>query len=135
MIAGKQAAKNTAESMPAGLKLADIYYVLFRQKWIVLGSLTIALIAAAVTYLGQRPVYWSEAKLLVRYVVEAKAQEAGVGAQTRPLDYAGESILNSEFEILTSLDLCEEVAAAVGPERVLGKGGSNVTAAAMVINS
>jgi len=128
-------AKNAAhEAPPAGLKVTDIYYIVFRHKWLVLGFFVAGLIAAIIVYASEKPRYSSEAKLLVRYVVDTKAAEAGVGAQTRPV--GSESIIKSEFEILTSLDLCEEVAVAVGPERILGKdGGSNVMAAAMTIRN
>ena len=136
MIEGKQTTKSAVEMPAGGMKLTDVYYVLFRQKWLIGGFLAAGLIAAIIAYCGQRPMYSSEAKLLLRYVVDTKSMEAGVGAQTRSLDYAGETILNSELEILKSLDLCEEVAAVVGAERVLGKGGSSndVIAAAMTIS-
>jgi succinoglycan biosynthesis transport protein ExoP len=126
--------KKDAFEMPAlGLKLTDIYYVLFRQKWIILGCLAVGLLAGIVVFLAQKTLYWSEAKLLVRYVTSTRSVEA-VGSQTKSPDYGGENVINSELEILTSHDLCEEVARRVGPEKLLGKGrGSNVVAAAEVV--
>lgn len=120
--------------MPAlGLKLTDIYYVLFRQKWVILGCLAVGLLAGIVVFFTQKTLYWSEAKLLVRYVTSTRSVEA-VGSQIKSPDFGGENVINSELEILTSHDLCEEVARRVGPEKLLGKGGgSNVTAAAEVI--
>jgi polysaccharide biosynthesis transport protein len=128
--------KNTVNTPPPSLKLADIYYVIFRRKWLIAGFLAAGLIAGAIVYFAQRPLYSSEAKLMVRYVVDTKSVETGGRAQTRSVDGGAESIINSELEILTSLDLCEEVATLVGPEKILDKihaGESNVTAAALAI--
>ncbi len=134
MNEGKQNPKGPSEMPSVGLKLGDIYYIVFRQKWWILACLIAGTITAGIMYTSQKPMYSSEAKLLLRYVVENKAAEAGVGAQTRSVGGAAESIISSEFQILTSLDLCEEVAVAVGPDRILGPGGSNnIMGAAMVI--
>ncbi len=119
--------------MPVNFKLTDIYYIIFRRKWLIGGFLLAGLLLAAILAFTQRPLYWSEAKLLVRYVIDAKAIEAGTSTQVRQPTYGGDSIINSEMEILTSLDLCEEVAALVGPDKILGKGGSNATSAAVAI--
>ena len=128
--------RKDAIEMPAlGMKLTDIYYVLFRQKWIILGCLAAGLLAGIIVFFAQKTLYWSEAKLMVRYVTSTRSVDA-VGSQTKSTDYGGESVINSELEIMSSLDLCEEVARRVGPEKLLGKGkGSNVTTAAeMVFN-
>ena len=125
--------KDAIEMPPLGLKLTDIYYVLFRQKWVILGCLGVGLIAGLVVFFAQTPLFWSEAKLMVRYVTSTRSVDA-VGSQTKSTDYGGESVINSELEIMSSLDLCEEVARRVGPEKLLGKGkGSNVTSAAEVV--
>ncbi len=116
--------------IPVGFKLADIYYILFRRKWLIGGFIAAGAITALVVGLLQKPLYFSEAKLLLRYVVDTKSVEASVGTQVQAVNYGAESIINSELEILTSLDLCEEVATLVGPEKILFKGSSNVTAAA-----
>lgn len=120
--------------MPAiGIKLSDIYYILFRRKWLISGFFIIGLLAAVAVYFAQRQLYWSEAKLLVRYVIDTKSVESGIGTQVKSVDYGGDSILNSELEILTSLDLCEEVASLVGPEKIFPKAGTNLIAAAVAI--
>jgi polysaccharide biosynthesis transport protein len=136
MIEGKQMTENTVNTPPPGLKLADIYYVLFRKKWLMAAFLAASMIAGVIAYFVQRPTYFSEAKLLVRYVVDTKSVATGAGAQMRSPDNGGESIINSELEILNSMDLCKEVAELVGPEKILGKvrsGESNLTAAAVSI--
>jgi len=133
MIEGKQITKSSgAPPAAASLKLADIYYVLFRRKWLILCFFAAGLIAAAVVYFGQPSLYFSEAKLLIRYVIDSRSIDSGTGA-TRSPDNKGEAIISTEIEILTSFDLCKEVAEQVGPERVLGKGGSNVISAAAMI--
>jgi succinoglycan biosynthesis transport protein ExoP len=131
-------ARNKKDSfeMPAlGMKLSDILYVFFRQKWIILGCLMAGLITGLIVFLAQKTLYWSEAVLMIRYVTETKSVEAAVGSQTKSADYGGETIINSELEILRSLDLCEEVAKRVGPERILGhvEGSSNSTLAASAV--
>ncbi len=125
--------KEALEMPPLGLKLTDIYYVLFRQKWVILCCLAAGLLVGLLVYFTQTTLYWSEAKLIVRYVTSTRSVEAA-GSQTKSPDFGGENVINTELEILTSHDLFEEVARRVGPEKLLGKGrGSNVTAAAEVV--
>src|SRR6185503_16094591 len=134
MIEGRQTKREPMEIPSLGLKLSDIYYILFRQKWLIAACLALGLIISVIVFLAQETLYGSEAKLLVRYVVEMKSSEAQSGAPVKQTETGGETALNSEMELITSLDLCEQVAKLVGAEKVLGKnGGSNTTAAAVVI--
>ena len=134
MIEGRQTKREMMENSSLGLKLSDIYYIIFRQKWLIAAFLGVGLIASVIVFLAQETLYWSEAKLMVRYVTELKASEAHSGAPVKQSELNVDSALNSEMEILTSLDLCEEVARVVGPERVLGKNSnSNLTLAAVAI--
>lgn len=137
MLEPKNSKRETLEVPALGMKLTDICYVVFRQKWIILGCLCAGLIAGLIVFIAQKPMYWSEAKLMVLYVTQTKSMETADGAKVRTAEIGGETAINSEMEILTSLDLCEEVAKIVGPEKVLEKngGGSNSTVAAMVIYS
>src|SRR5215203_4425696 len=124
---------NPAVSAPgAGLRLNDLYYVLFRHKWKILICFVAGLVASATIVLTKKTEYFSEAKLLVRYVIETKSVEASAGSQVKSPDN-GESIINSELEILKSLDLCQDVAEIVGPEKILGRGNTNVVSAAIAI--
>jgi uncharacterized protein involved in exopolysaccharide biosynthesis/Mrp family chromosome partitioning ATPase len=124
------------ESPRASMELGDIYFVLFRHKWLVLCSSAAGLLAAVALFFLDSPKYRSDARLLIRYVIENKSDNPmGSGAQIKSPDSRGENIINSELEILTSRDLAEKVAALVGPERIL-KGSfeaSNSTAAAIYI--
>src|ERR1035441_1652786 len=107
-----------------GLSLADVYYILFRRKWLIIGLSVAGLSVAAAIYLLQPAVYSSEAKLLIRYVVEARVP-SGIGGepQIKTPDAGGGGIINSEIEIIKSLDLAAQVAMSIGPEKLLGKGG------------
>ena len=117
---------------PAGfsLNLGDIYYAVFRHKWKILAICALAIIGAAVLPRFMPVPYQSEAKLFVRYVRENNipARLAPTDSRTRSPDERGENVINTEFEILTSLDLAQEVATIVGPEEILAivGGGTNV---------
>ena len=102
---------------PPSLSLQDILYVVFKHKWKILLSSAAGLAAAAAVYLSSPPVYESQAKLLVRYVVDTSAiDQVDSRSGTGP---ASESLINSEVEILTSWDLATEVATAVGVDRLV----------------
>src|SRR5215468_8683110 len=96
------------EAQPSGIALGDIYYILFRHKWkiIVLGALGV--ITAAGLYLKAKPVYGSEAELLVRYVIDSKIKPGG-DSEVRQLDPRGDNLLNSEVRIFTSFELATNV--------------------------
>ena len=122
---------------PAGLNLPDIYYTLFRHKWLILTFSLLGIGAAAFLYLSNVKMYRSEAELLVLYVTESKGIiSKETGDQVKPADPRGEAILNSEMEILASRDLADQVATIITPEKILAKlgGGSDQVAAATVIS-
>jgi uncharacterized protein involved in exopolysaccharide biosynthesis/Mrp family chromosome partitioning ATPase len=121
---------------PPGIKLGDIYFVLFRHKWKILIFSILGLVAAGVLYMLNAPLFGSDARLLVRYVVESKSEAVGPDGQAKSPPSTGENIINSELEILTSMDICVQVAKAVGPEKILARagGGSNLMAAANMIS-
>ena len=125
-----------AESKPSSMGLGDVYFVLFRRKWLILSSSAAGALAAVALFFLDSPKYRSDAKLLIRYVIENKSDNPlNTDQQIKSPDSRGENIINSELEILTSLDLAEKVAALVGPGRIL-KGSfeeSNSTAAAIYI--
>ncbi len=108
------------ENSSGGLNLNDIYFILFRRKWIIILFGLLGIAAAAALYWQHKPTYRSDAKLLVRYIVEDKPLMPGDNTQVRSPDSAGTAIVNSEIQILTSLDLLAQVAEAVGPSKILG---------------
>jgi len=133
-----QPQSKTAPAAAPTLTLGDIYYVLFRHKWRILLCAMLGLSAAAAVYVLNPPPYLSEAKLFIRYVVtEGKAPTPGGDSAMKSPDQRGETIMDSEEEILTSLDLAKQVADAVGPEKILAKvgGGRDLNRAAQVVNA
>ena len=119
----------------SGMGLSDIYYVLFRHKWKILCFTAAGLLAAAFIYVFKPPLYTSAAKLYIRYVEESRLPNAVGNNHIELPDARGENIINSEVEILTSLDLAQEVVNAIGAEKILAKagGGSDPNRAAAII--
>lgn len=122
--------------MPSTITVGDVWYALFRHKWKIFLLAALGVVAAGVLYFINRPPYVSQAKLLVRYVVESRSVEGpGPDGQVKTPPSSSENIINSESEIIRSLDLCRQVAELIGPRKVLATttGGSNLTAAAGMI--
>ncbi len=108
-------------AQPSGLNLADVYYGIFRHKWKIILLSAAGLAAAAVVYFVMPAAYSSEAKLLIRYVVESKVPSGIAGdTQIKNPDPRGDNIINSEIEVLQSLDLATQVVDAIGAEKILG---------------
>jgi succinoglycan biosynthesis transport protein ExoP len=120
------------------MTLGDIYYVLFRHKWRIFLCTVLGVVVAAVLYKYRPPPFQSEAKLFIRYVVtESKTLGAAGDSSIKTPDQRGETIMDSELEILTSLDLAKRVAESVGPEKILSKigGGNDIGRAALVVQN
>jgi uncharacterized protein involved in exopolysaccharide biosynthesis/Mrp family chromosome partitioning ATPase len=121
-----------------GMTLGDIYFVLFRHKWkIILFSLA-GILAAVGIYLFQPPLYQSEARVLIKYIMDDRPGAVGGAPKlTSPEGSAGEFILNSELDTLTSLDLAKQVVTSLGATNVLAKwgGGTNADRAAALIRA
>jgi len=124
---------STPNSSSLSLSPRDIIVMLFRNKWKIILFTLAGLGAAAYLYQKIPAPYQSTAKLLVKYVMDTAAvtPEGGEGYTIRNTDTRGENVMNVEVEILTSWDLAEEVARAVGPAEILGKPeGTNMISAA-----
>ena len=104
----------------SGLNAQDILYVLFKHKWKILVSAAIGIAAALAVFFLYPTVYESQAKLLVRYVVDRSTIDQ---VESKTAGLASENLINSEVEILTSWDLAMEVAKALGPNRLLPESG------------
>jgi polysaccharide biosynthesis transport protein len=115
------------ESPSGGMNLGDIYFILFRRKWLIILFALLGIAAAGVLFKLHKPIYRSDSKLLVRYVVEDKPLMPGDNAQIRAPDSEGTTIINSEIQILTSLDLLVQVAEAIGPAKIIGNGAGEVS--------
>ncbi len=115
------APNSNAAEPPAGIKLEDVLFTLFRHKGKIVLFFCLGLLAAGIQYFVTPTSYQSTAKLLVRYVLDPSGAEA-IGSQEniRRPDARGDSIMAAEIEILTSWDMLEDVARTVGPDRILG---------------
>jgi succinoglycan biosynthesis transport protein ExoP len=123
----------------SALDIGDIYFVLFKRKWLILSFCLLGLLAAGALLIIRPPQYESEAKLYVQYVVDAKnpAATAGTGEDPaiRPTSSSGADIVLTEIEFLTSLDLAQQVVQRVGADKILARfgGGADTNAAAALV--
>lgn len=118
---------NPSHAASSGTTLSDVYYVLFRQKRKILLCSALGFVLAAAAYKFAPPAYESEAKLFIRYISEGRAlTPAGVATNSKSPDQRGETIMDSEREMITSWDLAKQVAVTVGPELLLGPSAAQV---------
>jgi uncharacterized protein involved in exopolysaccharide biosynthesis/Mrp family chromosome partitioning ATPase len=103
------------------MNLDEVLFILFRHKWKILLCAALGIGAAAFVYLSHQPVYESEAKLLLRYVVDRSAIDS-LDSQPKAPGINGEGLISTEIDILKSWDLAEQVATAVGVERLSPEG-------------
>jgi succinoglycan biosynthesis transport protein ExoP len=116
------------EAPRSGLGPYDILFILFKHKWKILLCASVGLLAAAGLYFFLPPMYESQAKLLVRYVVDKSAVD-GLDSSSKTMGSPSEGAINSEVEILTSTDLTMQVADAIGVERLAKGAGVKATTA------
>ena len=116
------------EAKGSGLNLHEVLFILFRHKWKILLCTAIGMLGAAVAYFFLPPVYQSDAKLFVRYVVDKSAID-GLDSQIKTPNPQTDTVVNSEVEILSSSDLAQQVVQAMGIDRFSPSGESKVTTA------
>lgn len=107
-----------AEVQGTRAKANEVLFVLFKHRRKILLCAAVGIIAAIV-YLRVPHRYESNAKLMVRYVIDRSAIDK-VDPQAQML--SGEAVINSEVEILTSWDLAVQVARAIGVVRLAPEG-------------
>ncbi len=133
--------QSNADNLPntMSIGLADVYFVLFRRKWLILSCAVMGIIAAGALWKLKKPLFQSQAKLLVRYVLEERSLASpGTDPQVRTADSTGGGLTATEGEILYSLDLANEVATAVGAEKIVaatGDGTEMARAAHMILKN
>ena len=120
------------------LNVGDIYFVLFRQKWLILAFSLLGFIAAAVVYVVKPAQYESEAKLYIQYLTGVKSGSTDPGDDSQlkyTPDASGYNIIQGEMELMTSQDVMNEVVADIGADRILAAygGGEDTNAAARVV--
>src|SRR5215467_1763828 len=108
------------ESHHSGVHVSDVLFALFKRKWTIVLCVLLGIVAAAIFYFLFPPVYESQAKLLVRYVLERSAVDPIDGTKpTFQSSSDSDRVIGAEIEILTSWDLAMQVAQAIGPKRLL----------------
>jgi succinoglycan biosynthesis transport protein ExoP len=122
----------TPPSAGFNLKLGDIYHVLFRHKWKILSVWTLGIVASIGLYLTWPVPYSSQAMLYVRYVRDDRPINSIAGDQNIQSATSGaDSVINTESEMLKSLDVAKETVEMLGPEFLAKlKGGTNTYRAA-----
>src|SRR5438132_839389 len=132
--------EHRTEPESSGLNLRNILVAIFKWKRLILGLALLGIVAAAGVYFFFPAVYESDARLLVRYVLERSAVDP-VDAMSGQAGRAGTGLTNdgviaAEVSIITSWDLSVQVAEALGPNRVLpDTKAPTVVGAAAAINS
>ena len=118
------------------MSVGDIYFTLFRHKWTILFFSASGILAAFVLLFVNPALYESKTKLDILYVVQGKSfNPPGEEANTVSLNGQGYGIIQTELEILQSLDVVMEAVQTLGPEKILAKagGGDDTNAAAGLI--
>jgi len=118
------------------MSLGDIYFTLFRHKWKILLFSASGILAALTLLLLNPPLYESKTKLDILYVVQSKSfNPPGEDANTVSPSGQGYGIIQTEMEILQSLDVAMDAVQTVGAEKILAKtgGGNNTNAAAGLV--
>ena len=132
--------EHRTEPEHSNFSLSNILFAIFKRKRTIIGFALFGVIAAAAVYFFYPTVYESDARLLVRYVLERSGVDP-IDAMSGQSGRGGTGITNdgviaAEVSILTSWDLSVQVAEALGPNRVLpGVKAPTVVGAAAAINS
>ena len=125
---------------PSKISLTNILFAIFKWKRTILAFTLAGIVIAAAVHHFYPKAYESDARLLVRYVLERSGYDP-VDAVTGTSSRGGsglttDAVIAAEVSILTSWDLSVQVAEALGPNRVLpDTKAPSVGAAAAAINS
>lgn len=118
--------------------MGDVYFVIFRHKLKIISIAAAGVVAAAAFYLLNPPLYQSDAKLFISYITDTRPVSAPADNSTMTATGGRDGgVINTEIQILTSYDLAKQVAATIGPEKILAKmgGGKDLFAAAAVVKN
>src|SRR6266403_877809 len=127
---------------PSKINLTNVLFALFKWKRTILALALAGIVIAVAVYYFYPAAYESDARLLVRYVLERSGYDpvdAVTGTSARGGGGTGltiDAVIAAEISILTSWDLSVQVAEALGPNRVLPDAKApTVVGAAAAINS
>ena len=98
---------------------------LLKYKWTFVLVTSVCWAAAAAYYFAADPPWVSEAKLLVRYIVDLDGLDGTEGPNR------GELVMRSEMDLLTSRELAEKVVAEIGADRLASGSGATDPASIM----
>src|SRR5437762_1548466 len=132
--------EHRTEPEHSNLNLNNILFALFKWKRTIIGFTLGGILAAAGVYFFYPTVYESDARLLVRYVLERSGFDPvdGLSGQSgrSGTGLTNDGVIAAEVSILTSWDLSVQVAETLGPNRVLPDvKAPTVMGAAAAINS
>jgi len=130
--------EHRTETEPSNFNLRNILFAIFKWKRTILGFTIIGILAAVGVHFFYPTVYESDARLLVRYVLERSGYDPvdAVQGQRGGTGLTNDGVIAAEVSIITSWDLSVQVAETLGPNRVLPDAKSpTVTQAAAAINS
>ena len=119
----------------SGAMVDDVLYTVFRHKWLIVSFVALGFVAAGVVRVVKPPLYQSEAKVAVKYVMQTGAAPTGPETQVSALGLGGQEIMDLEVELIRSWDTALIVVTNVGAEKILAKkgGGNHPMAAASVV--
>src|SRR5205809_1553533 len=132
--------EHRTEPEHSNLNLNNILFAIFKWKRTIIGFTLFGILAAAAVYFFYPTVYESDARLLVRYVLERSGFDpvdamSGQGGKSGT-GITNDGVIAAEVSIITSWDLSVQVAEALGPNRVLPDAKApTVVGAAAAINS
>lgn len=123
----------TASTSSSAFSAGTVVFVLFKHKWLIILAALLGLGGAAGYYFLSKPVFVSEAKILVIYVINRDAVD-NVESTSSVAGAGGDSVVKSEIEILKSRDLAKKVVGKIGAERFLNSGDPASDAVSMITN-
>src|SRR5437762_4538346 len=132
--------EHRTEPEHSNFNLSNILFAIFKRKLTITGFALFGFIAAAAVYFFYPATYESDARLLVRYVLERSGVDpvdaiSGQGGKSGT-GITSDGVIAAEVSIITSWDLSVQVAEALGPNRVLPNvKAPTVLGAAAAINS
>src|SRR6266576_3973049 len=132
--------EHRTEPEHSNFSLSNVLFAIFKWKRTILGFTLGGILAAAGVYFFYPTVYESDARLLVRYVLERSGFDPvdGLSGQSgrSGTGLTNDGVIAAEVSILTSWDLSVQVAESLGPNRVLPDAKApTVVGAAGAINS
>lgn len=132
--------RRPAPPAPSGpsIQPEDITYALFRHKWKILFFTLLGAVGGAVAWKMAPKDFSSEAKIMVRYVVESRTA-GNIDPEDRVVtsDARNSSMISAELELFRSGDLAADVVTTVGATNILkaAGGGDSIPAAIRMVRS